>query len=158
MRQADVKNAFCNGTLPSEEIVVVKPPIGCPVSNPNTLWCLKKTLYGLIRSPLHWYNNISQLFLSISLRNSPNSPCVFVGKILDNEPPLYLGLYVDDFCYFSESNKVEKEFKHKLDNNYSVSYDNKLEWFLGMKFEWKMTETDLQCLVHQEAFVLDMVD
>ena len=129
-----------------------------PSHQPLSPMMIKKNLYSLVRSPLHWYNNISQFFLSIGLRISPNSPCVFVGNILDNEPPLYLGLYVDDFCYFSASNKVETEFKNKLNKNYSVSYDNKLEWFLGMKFEWKLTGTDLQYLVHQEAFVLDMVD
>ena len=27
-----------------------------------------------------------------------------------------------------------------------------------MKFEWKQTNNDLQCLVHQEAFFVDMVE
>ena len=27
-----------------------------------------------------------------------------------------------------------------------------------MKFEWRETSDDLQCICHQEAFVLDMVD
>ena len=116
LRQGDVKNAFCNGLLPEDELVVVKPPVGCPRSSPNTLWKLKKTLYGLVRSPLHWYNNISQFFLSIGLHNSKNSPCVFVGQLLPNKAPLYLGLYVDDFCYYSTSNEVEEKFKKLLRN------------------------------------------
>ena len=53
LRQGDVKNAFCHGILPDDECVVVRPPKGCPHSSPNTLWRLKKTLYGLVRSPLH---------------------------------------------------------------------------------------------------------
>ena len=53
LRQGDVKNAFCHGILPEDECVVVRPPKGCPHSRPNTLWRLKKTLYGLVRSPLH---------------------------------------------------------------------------------------------------------
>ena len=54
LKQGDVKNAFCNGILPENEIVVCKPPQGCPVSKPGTLWRLNKTLYGLVRSPKHW--------------------------------------------------------------------------------------------------------
>lgn len=45
-----------------------------------------------------------------------------------------------------------------LNTKYSVSYEDSLEWFLGMKFEWKETQDYLRCHVHQEAFLLDIVD
>ena len=158
LRQGDVKNAFCNGRLPEDETVVIRPPKGCPLSRPNTLWKLKKTLYGLVRSPLHWYNNISEFFKSIGLTNSPNSPCVFSGSLIPGQPPLYVGLYVDDFAFFSNSDAVESRFRTLLNSKYTVSYDDQLEWFLGMKFDWKRTPTSLKCHVHQEAFILDVVD
>ena len=158
LKQGDVKNAFCNGILPTNEIVVITPPKGCPLSQPNSLWRLRKTLYGLKRSPLHWFQNISSYFKSIGLQNSPNSPCVFQGTILPNHPPLYVGLYVDDFAYFSTSDEVEAQFKILMDKKYTVSYEDCLEWFLGMKFTWYETESTLKCHIHQEAFILDMVD
>ena len=137
---------------------MVKPPKGCPLTHPNSLWRLRKTLYGLVRSPLHWYNNISSFFKSIGLTNSPNSPCVFTGTILPNEPPIYVGLYVDDFAFFSCSDAVEAHFRTLLNSEYTVSYDDSLEWFLGMKFDWTETDDTLKCHVHQEAFILDIVD
>ena len=30
LKQADCKNAFCNGVLPEDEIYIVKPPVNCP--------------------------------------------------------------------------------------------------------------------------------
>lgn len=57
--QGDFKNAFCNGILPDDEIIVCRPPAGCPFSKPGELWKLKNTFYGLVRSPLHWFTNIS---------------------------------------------------------------------------------------------------
>jgi hypothetical protein len=51
VRQCDAKNAFCHPTLPEDEVCIVKPPKGCPFSKPGTYWRLKKTLYGLRRSP-----------------------------------------------------------------------------------------------------------
>jgi hypothetical protein len=54
-QQGDCKNAFCNPVLPDDEVVIVRPPSGCPFSKPNTFWRLCKTLYGLRRSPKHWY-------------------------------------------------------------------------------------------------------
>ena len=130
LKQGDVKNAFCNGVLPDTEVVVCTPPAGCPQSKPRTLWRLKKTLYGIFRSSLHWYKNISTFFKSIGLENSQNNPCVFTGKLLDNKPPIYIGLYVDDFCFFSESDEVENEFKNLLNTKYTVSFDDQLDWFL----------------------------
>eukprot|EP00957_Ditylum_brightwellii_P207197 15351930-Ditylum_brightwellii.AAC.2 len=56
LKQADCCNAFCHGVLTEDEVVIVKPPSGCPVSKPGTYWKLDKTLYGLRRSPLHWFN------------------------------------------------------------------------------------------------------
>ena len=74
---------------------------------------------------------------------SEHSVEAHVSKILPQEPPLFLGLYIDDFCYYSVSDKVEEEFKRLMNTKYTVSYDNQLEWFLGMKFEWRLTEDDL---------------
>ena len=144
--------------MPDDEVVVIKPPKGCPLSKPDTLWKLKKTLYGLVRSPLHWYNNITNFFKSIGLTNSPNSPCLFTGTLIPGEPPLYLGLYVDDFAFFSPSDAVEQKFRDLMNEQYTVSYDDHLEWFLGMKFDWHETPDALRCHVHQEAFILDVVD
>eukprot|EP00957_Ditylum_brightwellii_P037206 2816899-Ditylum_brightwellii.AAC.1 len=51
--EADCQHAFCNRVFPEDEVVIVRPPAGCPISKPNTYWKLNKTLYGLQRSPLH---------------------------------------------------------------------------------------------------------
>lgn len=158
LRQGDVKNAFCNCKLPADEVVVIRPPKGCPFSKPNMLWKLKKTLYGLIRSPLHWYSNISKFFKSIGLTNSPNSQWIFTGTHIPGEPPLYLGLYFKDFAFFSWSDAVEQKFWDLLNTVYIVSYDDSLELFLGMKFDWKETSESLKWHVHQEAIILDIVD
>jgi hypothetical protein len=56
LKQADCKFAFIQATLPSEEVTVVKPPLGCPFLSPRQYWQLKKSLYGLRRAPRHWYN------------------------------------------------------------------------------------------------------
>eukprot|EP00957_Ditylum_brightwellii_P039938 3023566-Ditylum_brightwellii.AAC.1 len=53
LKQADCRNAFCHEVLPEDEVVITKPPSGCPVSKQGTYWKLYKTLYGLRRSPLH---------------------------------------------------------------------------------------------------------
>ena len=70
---------------------------------------------------------------------------------------MYLGLYVDDFAYFSTSDKVEQKFKELMNTKYTISYDDSLDWFLGMKFDWLEIDEALKCHIHQEAFILDIV-
>mmetsp|Transcript_14188 Transcript_14188/g.20774 ORF Transcript_14188/g.20774 Transcript_14188/m.20774 type:complete len:152 (-) Transcript_14188:134-589(-) len=74
LKQADCCNAFCHGYLPEDEVVIVKPPSGCPVSKQGTYWKLNKTLYGLRRSPLHWFNRISSPFKAIGLQSCAIRP------------------------------------------------------------------------------------
>jgi hypothetical protein len=52
-KQGDCKNTFCHPVLPEDETVIVRPPTGCPISKPGEYWLLRKTLYGLHRSPKH---------------------------------------------------------------------------------------------------------
>jgi hypothetical protein len=70
---------------------------------------------GLQQSPHHWYDKINAILCSISLTSSLEDPCLYSGFIQDpNNPsgeqsasPLLLGLYVDDFVYFSEDPAVK---------------------------------------------------
>jgi hypothetical protein len=47
LQQGDCKNAFCQATLPEDEWMAVRPPVGDPAYNKVKYWLLNKTLYGL---------------------------------------------------------------------------------------------------------------
>jgi Reverse transcriptase (RNA-dependent DNA polymerase). len=110
-KQCDAVQAFCQTTLPPSEQYVCTPPKGCPHTPPKTYLLLKKTLYGLKRSPRHWYETAKQALTTIGLKSCPNAPCIFSGPILPDKPPLYVGIYVDDFIYFSSDPEVEQTFE-----------------------------------------------
>ena len=98
LRQGDCKNAFCNGILPDDEICIVKPPMNCPRSKKGTYWKLNKTLYGLTRSAHHWYTKISNhLKDDMGFEEMQHDNCIFKCTPFADEPPIYVGLYVDDF-------------------------------------------------------------
>ncbi len=65
--QGDCKNAFCQGILPADEVTIVRPPAGAPDVDPNEYWLLLRTLYGLRRSPRHWYNKKMPSFSPLGL-------------------------------------------------------------------------------------------
>ena len=58
LQQAYGKNYLCNALLPDKKLTIVLPPLVDPDSSTDDFWLLNKTLYGLRRSPQHWYNLI----------------------------------------------------------------------------------------------------
>ena len=158
LKSGDVKQAFVQATLPDDEIYVVRPPKRCLHTHPQEFWKLNKPLYGLRRAPRHWYNKFRSILVSLNLQPCKNAPCIFHGKVLPDKPPLYLGVYVDDFIYFSESPSVEKAFEDKLTHLTDVDFLGTVTHFLGTKFTWIETPlNDLTAHLSQQAFIDNLI-
>jgi hypothetical protein len=140
LKQGDCKNAFVQSNQPDSEVVIVRPPAGCPISSPGTYWRLRKSLYGLRRAPRHWFDLVSSHLTSpeIGLIQCKNDPCLFVGSPVPGKPPLYLTIYVDDFLYFSEDPEVERYFESSFAQKITVDFMGTAEFFLGIKFDWTL--------------------
>jgi hypothetical protein len=157
-KTGDVTQAFCQSYLPEGEDYVCRPPPGCPLTPPKTYWKLKKTLYGLKRSPRHFYELAKKTLLSVGLKQHPYSPCIFYGTLTEGEPPLYLGLYVDDFYYFSASRKVEQKFEKDFGGKMDMDFNGPVTYFLGIKFITNTDENgDVSIQLTQEAFIESLV-
>jgi len=152
LKSGDFKQAFVQALLPPEEQYILRPPIGCPHTEKNTYWKLQRTLYGLKRSPRHWYEKVIKILSKMGLRQCPNAPCIFTGNIIPGKPPLFLGLYVDDFIFFSESDEVEQHFEKELQRETLVDFMGNVTHFLGLRFQWRKSTTDLKVHISQEAF------
>jgi hypothetical protein len=138
--QGNCKNAFCQGILPPEEITIVRPPSGDPNADPQEYWLLLRTLYCLRQSPCHWYDRINAILHSIGLIPSLEDPCLYFGLIQDpsdssgtkSDVPLSLGLYVDNFVYYSEDLAVEDLFCQLLAQWCKVDLMGIINWFLDI--------------------------
>ena len=166
LRQGDCKNAFCQGILPANEITIVRPPPGDPEAEPGEYWLLLRTLYGLRRSPRHWYDKINAILRSIGLTPSLEDPCLYSGFITDpsdpsqlkSEYPLSLGIYVDDFVYFSEDPAVEDLFCRLLAQRCKVDFMGIVNWFLGIHFSWRITPSSTTVHLSQAGFATNLVE
>ena len=74
------------------------------------------------------------------------------------EPPIYVGLYVDDLVYYSKSDKVEEWFESNLKSHVKVDFMGDVSWFLGQRYDW-CTDDDgrVSCHVSQQAMVEGML-
>jgi len=159
LKSGDVIQAFCQKQLPQDERYILTPPHGCPKSKPNMYWLLLRTLYGLKRSPRHWYNHAVMLLKKCGLKQCPQAPCIFQGHPIPGKPKLYLGLYVDDFIYFSTDPTVELHFQTQLSAITGVHFMGQVSHFLGIKFLWNRSPNgSLSVHMSQEAFADHLVD
>jgi len=160
LKNCDVKQAFVQSTLPDHEVYFLKPPSGCPCSQPNQYWCLIHSLYGLKRAPCIWYNTLSLHIRLLGLHhNSPASPCLFTGHLFDGASPIYIGIYVDDIIYFSPSDKVEHKFEELLSNLVSVDFTGHVSHFLGIEFSWKFHDDgNLTVNLTQQSFAETLIE
>jgi hypothetical protein len=166
LQQGDCKNAFCQGILPPDEITIIKPPIGDPDAKKDEYWLLKWTLYGLHRSPRHWYVKIKSILENLGLRQNAHDPCLFSGHVVDpsdpadtpSSAPLTLGLYVDNFVYFSADSAIETKFQGLLKQHIKVDFMGTVEWFLCTHFQWSMTPAVVKVHLSQTRFVSHLVE
>jgi hypothetical protein len=59
-----------------------------------------------------------------------------------------MGLYVDDFIYFSEDPAVER---------IKVDFMGLVEWFLGIHFSWQITKPTVDVHMNQSGFAANLV-
>jgi len=134
LKNCDVKQAFIQASLPSNEEYFLRPPPGCTRSKPGEYWHLLRSLYGLKRAPKLWYEKLSSHLQAMGLKNSETSPCLFTGVLIPREPPVFVGIYVDDIIYFSCSDAVERKFEQELSTVGSVDFMGQVSLFLGTEF------------------------
>jgi len=159
LKNCDIKQAFVQSSLPSDEQYFVCPPIGCPRSTPGTYWRLIRSLYGLKQAPKLWYEKLSTHLRSIGMQQSSISPCLFVGTLIPGQPPVYVSIYVDDIIYFSASDSVEREFEKQLSSIGNVDFMGQVSHFLGIEFSWRFHQDgNLSESLTQQSFAENLVD
>ncbi|GKA16963.1 retrovirus-related pol polyprotein from transposon TNT 1-94 [Tanacetum coccineum] len=77
--QMDVKIAFLNGIL-REEVYVTQPDGFVDPENPNHMYKLKKSLYGLNQAPRAWYDLLSLFLQSQEFSKGTIDPTLFVKR------------------------------------------------------------------------------
>ena len=140
--------------------------MGDPDAAKDKYWLLQKTLYGLHCSPRHWYEKIDSILRSIGLTPNAHNPCLYTGFVRNphnpsssaSSVPSSLGLYVDDFVYFSEDPEVESLFERLLWERVKVDFMGLVEWFLGIHFSWRMTSSRVDVHLNQTGFATNLAE
>ena len=55
--------------------------------------------------------------------------------MLLNQPAIYLGLFFDDFIYFSESSLVEQHLEAEFVKHVPATFEPEIDFFMGIPFD-----------------------
>ncbi|GKC73330.1 retrovirus-related pol polyprotein from transposon TNT 1-94 [Tanacetum coccineum] len=127
--QMDVKTAFLNGIL-REEVYISQPEGFLDLENPNHVYKLKKSLYGLKQVPQAWYDLLSSILLSQKFIKGTVDPTLFVRR--EGKDVLLVQIYVDDIIFASTKLDLCESFSKIMCSKFKMSMMGKLSFFLGL--------------------------
>jgi hypothetical protein len=123
--QLDAVNAFLNSTL--DEEVYTHFPEG--FIQQGKVLRLLRALYGLKRSPLLWYQDLTTTFTHLGLQQVPGVNCLLSSDWL------VVFFYVDDIILLYHRTKTAQfnDFLRRLTERYEMRALGENLWFLGIR-------------------------
>ena len=110
LHQMDVVTTFLNGTL--EEEIYMHQPDGYIQQGQEHLLCkLKKSLYGLKKSPHCWNKVLTEFMKSVGFEQISADPCIYVR---DTYALSIIAVYVDDLIIAAKTEEEMRQVKQLL--------------------------------------------
>ena len=132
--QFDVKTAYLNGILPSEETVYMTQPDGYVVPGQETKVCkLIKSLYGLKQAGRRWYIRFAEVVREQGMQRCRSDACVFFIKDATGAIGIII-VYVDDVAAISSNRKMRARLKAVLTKKFEIHSLGPILYILGIKF------------------------
>ena len=129
VHQMDFDTAYLNADLDCD--IFVKPPDGF-MENPNMVWKLKKSLYGLKQSGRMWNTLLNKFLTKEGFVRSMSDPCLYT--YFDGKDTVNLIVWVDDLLIAASNQLLLDKFKSVLSQNFKMKDLGVLSYFLGIQF------------------------
>jgi hypothetical protein len=125
----DVKTMFLHGDL--EEEIYMKQPEGFVVNGKQELVCkLKRSLYGIKKSPRMWYQKFETYILSLGFVRSNADHYIYSKE--EGGSFIYVAFYFDDMLFIGNNMDTIKELKKHLSSKLDMKDIDATNFILGM--------------------------
>jgi hypothetical protein len=94
---------------------------------------LKKSLYGLKKSPRMWYQKFHTYILGLGFVRSRVDHCVYSKQVGNNL--IYVVLYVDDMLLLRNNMDVIKKVKLQRSSKFYMKYLSATNFIMGMEIK-----------------------
>ncbi|GJV57091.1 putative ribonuclease H-like domain-containing protein [Tanacetum coccineum] len=132
--QMDVKSAFLYGTI-EEEVYVTQPPGFKDPNNPDKVYKVFKTLYGLHQVPRAWYETLANYMLGNRFKRGKIDQTLFIKK--QKGDILLVQVYVDDIIFGSTNKELCTGFEKLIKDKFQMSSMGEITFFLGLQVQQK---------------------
>jgi len=126
IESADVVGAFLCADINQARPVFVEPPTGIREIKPQTIWKLRKALYGLATAPRAWSETFSGTMKKLGYRQLVTEPTIFVHR----NGLMLVGAYVDDLLLVGTTMEVAK-FKNDISREFEITSHGRVTNFIG---------------------------
>ena len=139
-RQVDYVNAFAQADQPSNKIIYMEFPPGYTNPTDDCVLRLKKTLYGAVDSPLHFFRLLKSNLEACGFKQLEHiDPCVFV------HPKMICLTYVDDCLWFSADEAAMDNLIARMKQKMDLKIEsNDVSSFLGIQFTRRGSTIELK--------------
>ena len=105
-------------------------PEGFPDPPPgDTVWRLRRPVYGLRQAPRQWHAKLRQTLLAMGFTPSHSDPSLFIRHTPSG---LFILVYVDDMTLVSDDLEALTAFKQQLQAQFAMKDLGELTHYLGM--------------------------
>ena len=129
IHHVDVNNAYLHSELDYE--IYMSQPEGY-VQDPNMVWRLNKSIYGLKQSAAMWHSTLLSFMKSQNMTQSICDPCVF--RRITKSSTLIVLIWVDDCIIAASDIKTLNAFKRNFGQTFRTKDLGDLSFFLGIQF------------------------
>lgn len=151
LHQMDVRCAFLNGE--PEELIFIKKPKETNLHVPPGYGIrLRKSLYGLKRSPRYLYTALTSFFSSLNFSPSGVNLCFFIHNNPQKLCLVYI--HVDDLVIGGNEKDV-MEFKENMKSQFEMEDLGECKWVLGMRVTRNRWARTIQ--LHQDQYIENML-
>jgi hypothetical protein len=128
----DVKTTFLHGDL--EQEIYMKQPEAYVVKGNKELVCkMKKSMYGLKKSPRMLYQKFDTCMLGLGFTRSKEDHYVYFKLIGDQLIDLFL--YVDDMLLIGNNKEIIQDVKTDFSSKFDMKDLDALNFILGMEIK-----------------------
>ena len=132
MGQIDIKAAYLNGELTSNEVIFKRQPPGYEESKGQVLRLLK-SLYGLKQAGRRWYQKLVEIMMNLGFTRCEGDQAVFYRRSEDKGTLIIVLVHVDDCTIVGKSKKLIECFKTEIAKYVDITDLGDLHWILGIK-------------------------
>ena len=148
----DIKGFFLTAEIDEPAYMRLPRNLGEDPNAPSVYWKLKKTLYGLRRSPRLSNNELLDHLRTGGYKQSAEDQCLFMKRDPTTNKLIMFVVYVDDFAIASACPRMTKDLKDWICEKYDEIEDSEtLEHFIGTHVEYSQTLESMYMHLSQPA-------